>query len=124
MRRISSYILAFSVIAATTSVAQAYSTGEWVLGNYKGANYWFAGVVAEVGKGQVVVRYDDGELETLPTNAVKPYDWKVGSKVECNFKSGGKWYGGKITGLNGVSLAVAYDDGDKEQTKTGLCRSH
>lgn len=113
----------FSLLLANTASAQSFKSGDWVLGNYQGSNYWFAGVVAEVGRGQIVVRYDDGEVETLKPNNVRPYDWKVGSKVECNYKSGGRWYSGKITGLSGERLAIAYDDGDKEQTKTGLCRS-
>lgn len=103
--------------------AHAHKIGDWVLGNYQGNNYWFAGVISEIGRGQVTIRYDDGDVEVVSSDHVKPYDWQVGTGVECNFRSAGKWYPGKITGLNGTNLAVAYDDGDKEQTKTGLCRS-
>ena len=71
----------------------------------------------------MTVAYDDGDRETLSANRVKDYDWKVGSVVECRWKSGDKWYQGKITALSDDRLSIAYDDGDREKTKTGLCRS-
>lgn len=54
---------------------------------------------------------------------VRPYAWAIGTRVECNFQGGGKWFPGVIASLAGESLGVNYDDGDKEKTKTGRCRS-
>ena len=116
-------VAVLSILASSVS-SHAYSVGDWVLGNYQGANYWFAGVISDVNKTGVSIRYDDGDLETVTLDRVRPYDWTVGSMVECNFKSSGRWYAGKITGLSGGNLAIAYDGGDKEQTKTALCRSN
>lgn len=120
----SSKMLAAAMIVGCATSASAQTVGDWVLGDYKGAGYWYPGVVDKVGNGTVTIRYDDGDRETVGLNAVRPYDWKIGSRVECNFKGQGDWYAGKISSLSGEKLGVAYDDGDKETTKTGRCRSN
>ena len=103
--------------------ALAYQRGDWVLAKYRNGPYWFPGVVeGDTGKGVAVV-YDDGEREVLRSNLVKNYNWRPGTMVECNFKASGKWFRGRITKLSGEALAIAYVDGDREDTKTGLCRS-
>ena len=73
--------------------------------------------------GKITVAYDDGDRETLPVSAVRPYDWMIGMEVECNFQGQGQWYPGTISSLAGERIGIAYDDGDKETTKTGRCRS-
>lgn len=115
-------LLAMSLIAGIGS-AQAQSKGDWVLANYKGAGYWYPGVIQAVSDGKVTVSYDDGDRETLAVAAVRPYDWVIGGRVECNFKGSGKWYPGKIASLGGETIGINYDDGDRETTKTGRCRS-
>lgn len=108
---------------AAMSPASAFEAGEWVLGQWKGGEYWFPGIVKGASAGKVTVRYDDGELETRPANQIKPYDWRVGTRVECNFQGQGKWYAGQIAALDAEKARVHYDDGDKETTTTGRCRS-
>ncbi|MGB3814025.1 MAG: tudor domain-containing protein [Shinella sp.] len=112
-----------SILAFGTGAANAQTVGDWVLGNYQGAGYWFPGVIAKTSGDKITIQYDDGETETVYQSAVRPYDWKVGSKVECNYKGAGDWYSGKISSLSGEKIGIAYDDGDKETTKTGRCRS-
>ena len=94
-----------------------------MLGNYQGQGYWFPGVVQNIQGGNITVRYDDGDVETVSRSAVRPYDWMIGMAVECNFKNQGEWYPGTIASLAGESIGIAYDDGDRETTKTGRCRS-
>ena len=48
--------------------------------------------------------------------------FSVGSRVSCNWKSGGIYYKGKITRKSGSSIHVSYDDGDQEDTVTSKCR--
>lgn len=116
-------LIAAALVCATVGSAQAYSAGDWVLGRFQNGQYWFPGVVQVVKGDNIVILYDDGDRETLGPKSVRAYDWKVGSRVECNFKNAGDWYAGKITALDAENLSIAYDDGDKEKTKTGLCRS-
>ena len=119
----SKIILAAGILAAFAGSAGAQTVGDWVLGKYQGGAYWFPGVVENVGNGTVTVRYDDGDRETVGLTAVRPYDWMIGMKVECNFQGRGEWYSGTISALAGEKIGIAYDDGDKETTKTGRCRS-
>ena len=114
---------AFAASMFGISGAQAQSVGDWVLGNYQNAGYWFPGVIVKVTGGKISIRYDDGDTETVYPSAVRPYNWAVGTQVECNWKGEGDWYAGKITALNVERLSVVYEDGDRETTKTGMCRS-
>jgi len=115
--------LAAGLVACCGSIAHAQTAGDWVLGNYKGAGYWFPGIVEKITGGKITIRYDDGDRETVRLDSVRPYDWMIGMKVECNFKGQGTWYSGTIASLAGERIGIAYDDGDKETTKTGRCRS-
>lgn len=118
-----SILLAAGMVLAGIGGASAQTAGDWVLGNYKNAGYWFPGVIEKLQGGNITVRYDDGDRETVKLSAVRPYDWRIGTRVECNFKGQGSWYAGKIASLAGEKIGIAYDDGDKETTKTGRCRS-
>lgn len=117
------FALAVGVLVTGTVGAVAQTKGDWVLGRYKGGDYWFPGVIQSVSDAKAVVVYDDGDRETLSLSNLRPYDWKVGMKVECNYKGAGKWYPGVIASLDAEKIGINYDDGDREQTKTGRCRS-
>ena len=110
-------------LVAGSAAAHAQTAGDWVLGNYKNAGYWFPGVIEKAEGGKITIRYDDGDRETVALARVRPYNWAIGMKVECNFQGQGKWYSGKIASLAGDKIGIAYDDGDKETTRTGRCRS-
>ena len=69
----------------------------------------------------VTIRYRDGDRDTRSVNQAKPYDWTIGSQVECNWEGKGTWYPGVIAGVE--ALAINYDDGDKEASTAGKCRS-
>lgn len=116
-------ILGLALGITFAAPALAFDQGEWVLGQWKGGEYWYPGVVENASKSRVTIRYDDGDVDTRPINQVKEYDWAVGDKVECNYRGGGTWYKGRIAALNGGSIRIDYNDGDKEKTKTGMCRS-
>ena len=45
----------------------------------------------------------------------------VGSRVSCDWKSGGVFYNGTIT-KNGDQVHISYDDGDQEDTVISKCR--
>ncbi len=123
MKIMTSMLLAAGVLLSTAYGAGAQTVGDWVLGNYKNAGYWFPGVIEKLQGDKITVRYDDGDRESVSISAVRPYDWKIGTKVECNYKGAGDWYRGTILSLAGEKIGIAYDDGDKETTKTGRCRT-
>jgi len=116
-------VLALALAAPSAALAQV--PGEWVLGRWQGDQYWFPGVIQSMTDTTINIAYDDGTVETLPYALVRPYDWTSGTRVECRWQEGEIWYPGQITfaSPDGVSLSVAYDDGDREETRTGLCRS-
>ena len=70
------------------------------------------------------VRYDDGSVADVRVDAVQPYNWRVGSLVECQWTDG-EWYGARITSMasDGLSIGVRYEDGVNQKTNTGKCRS-
>lgn len=111
------------LLTANIGGAAAQTPGDWVLARYRGGDYWFPGIIQSVSGNRVVVAYDDGDKETLNVRNVRPYDWAIGHRVECNFKGAGKWYPGVIASLAGGTIGINYDDGDRERTKTGFCRS-
>lgn len=119
------YSLRFALVLslALPAPALAFGEGEWVLAQWKGSEFWFPGVVRGASGGKITIHYDDGTVETRPENQVRPYDWSVGTRVECNFQNQGKWYAGRIAALNNAKALIHYDDGDKENTTTGRCRS-
>lgn len=123
MIRNASILLAAAVVTLGCSSASAQTVGDWVLGNYQNSGYWFAGVAESINAGKVTIRYDDGDRETVSLKNVRPYDWMIGTKVECNYQNAGDWYPGTIASLAGEKVGIHYNDGDKETTKTGLCRS-
>lgn len=118
------WILA-TLVLLTSSGVSAQQSGDWVLARWKGNQYWFPGVVESRVGDDVTIAYDDGTRETLPTRLVRAYDWRVGSRVQCQWQGGAEWYSGKISAMSsdGVTISVAYDDGDREETRTGACRS-
>lgn len=100
--------------------------GDWVLGRYRGGDFYFPGVVQHVGPdGAVTIAYDDGDRETVPASRVKPYDWAVGSRVEAIWSGNGRWYEATIIAAapNGSDLVVRFDDGIEESLTTARCRS-
>ena len=123
MKRIIGALLAVGLIGAGSVSAQ--QNGDWVLARWQGGAYWFPGVVESRSATAVTVAFDDGTKETLAINMIRPYDWRVGSSVQCRWKGGTEWYSGKITAAaaDGVNIDVLYDDGDREQTRTGACRA-
>lgn len=103
----------------------ALQPGNWVLGRYRGGAYYFPGIVQHVGPdGAVTIAYDDGDRETLPAEAARPYDWAVGSRIEAVWSGDGEWYGAVIIAAadNGADLTVRFDDGIEQTTVTARCR--
>ncbi len=118
-------LLLLLLSAFVPSGLQAQGPGDWVLGQWRGGDYWFPGVVASRDGGMVTIAYDDGTSETVALKQVRPYTWRVGTRIECRWADGSKWYGADITEVSkdGTIIDVLYDDGVRERIATGGCRS-
>ena len=114
---------AAALFVSISTMAAAQNPGDWVLAQWRGGSQWFPGVVVNRSGNQITIRYDDGSVETRPVNQIRPYDWRVGSQIECQWTDG-SWYAATITGIgqNGYNLTVLYEDGTTEHTTTGKCR--
>jgi len=119
------FLISLSLALLTPLPANAQEPGDWVLAQWRGGQFWFPGVVQARSGNTVSIAYDDGTQENLPVHLVQPYTWRVGTRVECQWAGGDEWYGGQITqmGSDGSTINVLYDDGDRETTRTGACRS-
>lgn len=124
MKKIVFCALAAACALSSTS-ALAQRAGEWVLAPWQGSTQLFPGVVQSNSGGQVTVQFDDGDVATVPSDQISFFNWRAGTRVECRWRNGETWYGGRITTMSadGVTMDVAYDDGDRERTRTGLCRA-
>jgi hypothetical protein len=117
-------ILAISLaVAALSTPAAAQEPGDWVLSRWRGSSQYFPGVVQSRHGNLVNIRFDDGTSEAVPADQVRPYNWRVGSAIECRWTDG-NWYDATIIAMSGdAGLTVRYEDGVVQETSTGACRS-
>ena len=123
--KISAFLLSLMLALLLPREVLAQEPGDWVLAQWQSGQFWFPGVVQARSGNTVSIAYDDGTEESLQAHLVRPYTWTVGTRIECQWQGGAEWYGGQITALgsDGTTINILYDDGDREQTRTGACRS-
>ena len=103
--------------------AQARAPGERVLARWSGDALWYpARVLADAG-GSVQVAFDDGDVEAVAAADVKAIDWRVGSRLQCNWQNKGTYYGGVVAAMQGETITFQYDDGDVEAMTISRCRA-
>lgn len=100
----------------------AQKAGDRVLGQWSDG-LWYPARIQSVDGSRIRLSFDDGDLGTVAPDQIRPINWGVGSRLECNWKNQGKYYPGAIAQKNGDQIFVNYDDGDREQTVIGRCRS-
>ena len=122
-------LVALAAAAATLSLvpaaASAQAVGDWVLSQWQDSTQYFPGVIVASSGQQVTVRFDDGTTENRLVSDVRPYHWRVGSRITCRWTDG-NWYDATIQmmGADGLTLNVRYDaDGVQQRTNTGRCRT-
>ena len=59
---------------------------------------------------------------TVNNSSSKETTFKVGDRIQGNWKGQGKYYPGKIGKLNGNKVYIKYDDGDVESTTIDFIR--
>lgn len=122
MKKIIASVAAACLLPAA---AAAQNVGDWVLSQWQDSTQYFPGVIVASSGQQVTVRFDDGTTENRLASDVRPYDWRVGSRIACRWTDG-SWYDATIEamGADGTTLNVRYDaDGVRQRTNTGRCRT-
>lgn len=118
--------LAFGLVACATATApQALAQGDWVLAHWQDDDpYYYPGVVNYRDGDSFDIQYDDGDAATRNATDVRPFDWAVGTALECRWHDE-QWYPARITQMspNRYDIRVLYDDGDKGEINTSRCRS-
>jgi len=104
------------------SAAGGASAGDRVLGQWHDG-LWYPATVRNVNGNGLQLAFDDGDRRTANPSQVRPIDWNVGTRVQCNWKGRGKYYPGVIGRKDGDQVFINYNDGDKELTTIGRCRS-
>lgn len=124
MQRVITIVISCVVmLCALPAIAGPYKQGDRVLAQYKGGEYWYVGKVTATKGGKIEIAYLDGASEALPSGHVRAFDWKVGTKVICNFKRKDTWYPGAVASIKGEQVKIKYDDGDVETTTLAYCRA-
>ena len=96
--------------------------------NFRGIGRWYKGTITgKDDSGKYNIEYNDGDIESgiLKENIryikkeVKIVDkkqWNIGDNVECRYRSGRRWYPGRIGDIEtDGTYRVDYDDGDRER---------
>jgi len=120
MRVLKTSVILFTILAAVA--AFAWQAGDRVLGQWSDG-YWYPACVAGVEGTGYSVAFDDGDTALLPAAGIKRLNWSAGTKVQCNWRYGGVYYSGTITEMDGESIHILYDDGDREYGTISMCRS-
>ncbi len=108
---------------AATGARNTFGPGDWVLGRREDG-FWYPGVVQSGGKDGVTILFDDGARTSAAADSVRLYDWKTGTALMCQWSKDRKWYPAKLTETSeGDAIAILFDDGVSERSRTGLCRS-
>ena len=116
----------FRVIALGTLLASgaaaAYAPGDRVLAVWPADGYWYPARVQEEVGASVRVAFDDGDVAALPAGDVRRFDWHAGSRLQCNWKNQGAYFGGVVATMDGETILFHYDDGDRETMTVSRCR--
>lgn len=112
----------FWLALAASLPALAFGPGDRVLVEWE-KGLWYPARVLEATEGVYRIAYDNGEFNLVVIESVRKLDWRAGSVVQCNFRNQGKYFPGRIDRIDGESIVIAYDDGDREQATISLCRA-
>ena len=99
-----------------------WKVGDHCLAKWSGDGYWYPGRVSRIRDGLYFVRYDDGDSEWRFEKYIREEKLKPGDVVFGRWKSGRRYYRGRITMRKGDSIHIEYDDGDKEWTTISRVR--
>src|SRR5690606_19180433 len=99
--------------------------GDRVLARWNDGRYWFPGRIEWSDDTVMAVHYDDGMDDVRPAGDVRPFDWRIGSRIDAIWSGNGEWYAATIAdiGDDGRAVTVLFEDGIREATSSARCRS-
>jgi hypothetical protein len=111
----------------TFNLPEQLFTGKWKVGDpclvkWSGDGYWYPGRVSQVKDGLYFIRYDDGDSEWRFEKYIREEKLKPGDVVFGRWRSGNRYYRGRITARKGSDIFIHYDDGDEEWTTISRVR--
>jgi len=107
---------------AALSRQEKTEPGARILGQW-GDGRWYPATISSQNGDFFHVAFNDGDQANLPRTRIRGIDWKVGTRVQCNWKGRGRYYTGTITVKESNFVHISYDDGDQEDTSISRCRS-
>lgn len=110
----------FAFLIVILSAAALAQSSEKVLARW--SDGWYVGTIIQKIGDRYKVIFDDGDEAVVPQAGIRPIDWSAGTRLQCNFKGGGRYFWGRIVQKSGSRVVIDYDDGDKEATVIGRCR--
>ncbi len=110
-------------LALLAGSVAAQAPGDRVLARWAADGHWYPARVTAV-EGGVQVAYDDGDVAVVAASDVRLIDWKVGSRLQCNWQNKGQYYGGVVGEMKGETITFQYDDGDRETMTISRCRQN
>jgi DNA repair protein Crb2 Tudor domain len=116
----SAWVLAFVLLAGGVSAREA---GDRVLARWGADGMWYPARVSAVQGGNISVAYDDGDVAVLDATGVRAIYWTQGTRLQCNWKNQGVYYGGEVAAMEGETITFHYDDGYSETITISRCRS-
>ena len=109
-------------LALLAGSVAAQAPGDRVLARWAADGHWYPARVTAV-EGGVQVAYDDGDVAVVAASDVRLIDWKVGSRLQCNWQNKGVYYAGTVSSKKGEVIGFLYDDGYSETMTISRCRS-
>lgn len=119
---------------SSPSKKKSLAVGDSVKARFKRGTKWFTGKITRAhSNGTYDIKYDDGDIETrveksyVEAELTKPEKepaatkngFEVGDKVSARYKTGQKWFPGKIAKVRtDGTFDILYDDGDEETRVT------
>jgi hypothetical protein len=109
---------------AVAGVEPDWSPGDRVLARWSGDAMLYPARVQKVEGNAVLVAFDDGDVAAVAMRDVRSVTWKAGTRLQCNWKNQGTYYGGIVATMDGESIVFLYDDGDRETMTISRCREN
>ncbi len=112
------------VLGLFSATAQAQAVGDRVTARWEADGFWYPAEIETIDRKGIHVSFDDGDEAIVTRNQVRRLNWRVGTRLECDWKKEGDYYPGRINAMRGESIDFAYDDGGREQLTVSRCRSN